>query len=279
VRRRGTSAATPARMDFESASEARRAISPEDEKQLVKRAQDGDEEAIGEILAMHRGLVGFVVRRVRCGGCSREDLEQQAQIGLLHALRIFDTERDVRFWTYARWWVRAYVHNFVWRNRRIVALSSTRGHRRVASNLRRIQGRFGEDYAPEQAAEALGVPIETVERVTAALQGGDASLDDPDAHLSLTSEEPSADAHIDREMRERLSQELVREALTRLRPRDREIVERRHLAEEPETLAAVGRSLGISRERVRQLDVRALQELRGIVEKLHAHVAELADAG
>lgn len=265
-------------MDFRTAREARRAISPDDERDLVRRAQEGDEQAVEDILAMHQGLIGFAVRRMRSGGCSREDLEQQAQLGLLHALRVFDTDRDVRFWTYARWWVRAYVHNYVWRNRRIVPLSSTRGHRRVASNLRRIQGRMGEEYGTERAAEELGVPAATVERVAAAMTGGDASLDDPDSHLAMASEEPGAEAHIDRARRERLSGELVRAALERLRPRDREIVERRHLAEEPETLAAVGRSLGISRERVRQLDVRALRELRGLVEKMHAHVAEIADA-
>lgn len=98
-------------------------------------------------------------------------------------------------------------------------------------------------------------------------------------HVPVTSAFPQPDEVLDQCRVERRSRELVHDALDRLQPRDREIVERRHLAEQPETLAAVGRSLGISRERVRQLHVRARSQLRTLVEEMQRDAEELARAG
>lgn len=113
----------------------------------------------------------------------------------------------------------------------------------------------------------------------AALRGGDAQLDDPETHLTVISAQATPDALFDRARSADLTRQIVRAALEELPPRDRDIVLRRHLSEEPETLAAVGKSLGISREWVRQLDVRAMERLRSIVTELHSGVQELAQVG
>ena len=238
-------------------------LTNEQEHELVRRAKNGDEAALAELVGAHETLVGYIARSSSRHGCAVADLNQQGQLGLLHAVRVFDPERGVRFWTYARWWVRAYIRNYVWQNRRIVPLSSNRTHRRVVMNIRKVEGRLGARSTSTSIADALSVDEDSVRRVQNALSQRDVTLSDPvgsAVNLAIhgaTPEEEVADRHA----RERCT-ELLRQALEVLDDRDREIVERRYLRESPETLASLGKRLGISRERVRQLSQRALRRLR-----------------
>ena len=235
----------------------------EEEHDLVARAKDGDQGALTRLIDAHESLVGYIARSSSRHGCSAKDLMQQGQLGLLHAVRVFDSDRGVRFWTYARWWVRAYVRNYVWQNRRIVPLSSNRTHRKVVMNIRKVEGRLGAGSTSKSIADALSVDEDSVARVQNALSARDVTLSEPSsspANLTvggLTPEEEVAD----RRARERCV-ELLMEALDVLDERDREIVQHRYLTDEPETLASLGKRLGISRERVRQLSQRALKRLR-----------------
>lgn len=235
----------------------------EQEHALIARAKDGDHAALTRLIDAHESLVGYIARSSARHGCAASDLLQQGHLGLLHAVRVFDSERGVRFWTYARWWVRAYIRNFVWQNRRIVPLSSNRKHRKVVMNIRKVEGRLGAGSTPKSIAEALDVDEQSVSRVQNALSGRDVTLSDPESTPptltvgGLTPEEEVAD----RRARERCV-DLLMEALDVLDERDREIVEHRYLRSEPETLASLGERLGISRERVRQLSERALKRLR-----------------
>ena len=235
------------------------------EARLVRRARRGDSGALRQLVDAHMPMVKYMVRRSPVKGCSLLDLQQQGQLGLLHAVRVFDPDRGVRFWTYARWWVRAYIKKYAWQNRRIVPLSSSRANRRVALNLRKVESRLGADGSPSRIAEELSVDEEVVATVQAALNGGDISLDEPTAARGLCSTTPSPEDEVDRRRAEERCFRVVYEALGELDDRDREIVERRYLCEEPETLACVGKRLGISRERVRQLSERALKRLRDAV--------------
>lgn len=239
-------------------------LTTEEEHELVRRAKKGDQEALTELIDAHESLVGYIARSSARHGCSAKDLMQQGQLGLLHAVRVFDSERGVRFWTYARWWVRAYVRNYVWQNRRIVPLSSNRTHRKVVMNIRKVEGRLGARSDSKSIADALSVDEDSVTRVQNALSARDVTLSEPGApppaNLTvggLTPEEEVAD----RRARERCV-DLLMQALDVLDDRDREIVEHRFLRDEPETLASLGKRLGISRERVRQLSQRALKRLR-----------------
>jgi RNA polymerase sigma-32 factor len=233
------------------------------EHELVRRAKRGDEVALDQLIAAHQSLVGYIARSSSRHGCAVQDLMQQGQLGLLHAVRVFDPERGVRFWTYARWWVRAYIRNYVWQNRRIVPLSSNRTHRRVVMNIRKVEGRLGAASSADSIANVLSVDEDAVRRVQNALSQRDVTLSEPTPSTSgitagsITPEDEVADRHA----RKRCG-ELLRQALEVLDARDREIVERRYLREDPETLASLGKRLGISRERVRQLSQRALRRLR-----------------
>jgi len=237
----------------------------EQEGELVERARAGDYAALDELVKAHLPMVRYMVRRSQVKGCSLQDLHQQGQLGLLHAVRVFDPERGVRFWTYARWWVRAYIKKYAWQNRRIVPLSSSRANRRVALNLRKVESRLGSEGSPDRIAEELSVDEAVVESVQAALDGGDVSLDEPTAGRGLSAKIPSPEEEVDKRRASERCMALVHEALDELDPRDREIVERRYLTDQPETLARVGKRLGISRERVRQLSERALHRLREAV--------------
>lgn len=253
-------------------------LTTEEEGQLVRRARRGDRAALKKLLDAHLPMVKYMVRRSPVKGCSLQDLQQQGQLGLLHAVRVFDPDRGVRFWTYARWWVRAYIKKYAWQNRRIVPLSSSRANRRVALNLRKVESRLGVDGSSERIAEELSVDEEVVASVQAALDGGDISLDEPTSGRGIAANTPSPEDEVDRRRADARRARLVYEALEELDPRDREIVERRFLTDEPETLACVGKRLGISRERVRQLSERALKRLRDAVTERDATAAELVTA-
>lgn len=253
-------------------------LTTREEGRLVRRARRGDAEALRELVDAHLPMVKYMVRRSPVKGCSLADLQQQGQLGLLHAVRVFDPNRGVRFWTYARWWVRAYIKKYAWQNRRIVPLSSSRANRRVALNLRKVESRLGADGSAERIAQELSVDEEVVCSVQAALNGGDISLDEPTSGRGISAATPSPEEEVDRLRAEARRVRLVYEALDELDPRDREIVERRFLCEEPETLACVGKRLGISRERVRQLSERALARLREAVTARDGAAAELVTA-
>lgn len=238
-------------------------LTNDQEHELVRRAKEGDEAALAELMGAHESLVGYIARSSSRHGCAVSDLMQQGQLGLLHAVRVFDSGRGVRFWTYARWWVRAYIRNYVWQNRRIVPLSSNRTHRRVVMNIRKVEGRLGATSNAKSIASALSVDEDSVRRVQTALSQRDVTLSEPSGptpSLAVQMATPE-DEVADRYARERCT-ELLRQALEVLDDRDREIVERRYLRENPETLASLGKRLGISRERVRQLSQRALRRLR-----------------
>lgn len=237
-------------------------LTNQEEHDLVIRAKAADGDALEALIEAHQSLVGYIARSSARHGCSAQDLMQQGQLGLLHAVRVFDPERGVRFWTYARWWVRAYIRNYVWQNRRIVPLSSNRTHRRVVMNIRKVEGRLGATSSRKTIAQALSVDEDAVGRVQTALSQRDVTLSEPSVGTGLRAEAINPEEEVaERHARERCA-ELLRQALAVLDERDREIVERRYLREQPETLASLGKRLGISRERVRQLSQRALRKLR-----------------
>lgn len=244
------------------------------EAQLVEQARDGSRSALDALFAAHRRQVEFLARQRPTGGCPHEDLVQQGYLGLLRAVERFEPERGLRFWTYARWWVRAMIRAYVWRNRRIVPLSSSRAHRKVAGQLRRLESRYGDNAA--QLAADLQVDEDDVARVQQALAGGDVSLDHVSSPAMVpTATESSPESETERHFEDDQRRRLVERTLGALDARERRIVERRYLSEEPESLSQLGREMGISRERVRQLCERALGKLRAAMREAHPHVDQL----
>ncbi|MCO4773002.1 MAG: RNA polymerase factor sigma-32 [Deltaproteobacteria bacterium] len=214
------------------------------------------------------------------------DLIQEATMGLIKAVARFDPERGTRFLSYAAWWIRAYIRDYLLRTRSLVRLGTTQRQRTVYSRLGRArreadrEGLRGEKRM-ERIVEIIGVDRKTVESMAGRLGGYDVSLDqpvgseadsaprsafipanDPDPEMTLAMEQESANDTRD-----------LYAAISELPDREQEIIQRRHLNDEKETLQEVGVRLGISRERVRQLEVRAFRRMRQSLEGRRRKVA------
>lgn len=252
-------------------------LDAETEQDYLRRIQESDDPiAMSALLVSHLRLVLSVAQKYTGHGIGLEDLIAEGNLGLVEAARRFDREKGTRFSTYAAWWVRALIRRYTISNRRIVGAPSTRNGRRLMSNLRQTQRRLaaelGETPSREQVAAELSVTVEEVAMVESALSGRDVSLGPTeDGHVvELPShlESPEEEA-ADREIRAK-NAESIAAALGSLDERERAIIEKRLLEDDKDTLADIGSSMGLSRERVRQIELRARAKLR---EALLAHVA------
>ena len=238
-----------------------------------------DEQALHRLAAAHMRLVIAIAARFRHYGLPMPDLIQEGHVGLLEAAARFEPEREVRFSTYATWWIRAAIQDHILRNWSIVRGGTSSAQKALFFNLRRLRARLsrtGEAMMPgalhTKIAEAVGVSVKDVAVMDSRLSGPDMSLNAPmvDSDPNSSSErmdflvdtQPLPDEtvgdSIDGERRVRW----LRSALTVLNERELKIVRARRLAENAVTLEALGERLGISKERVRQIENRALEKLR-----------------
>lgn len=238
----------------------------------------GDQEALNRITTAHMRLVISMAAKFRHFGLSMSDLIQEGHVGLLEAAARFEPERDVRFSTYATWWIRAAIQDYVLRNWSIVRGGTSSTQKALFFNLRRLRAKIargGISVTPAhmyaEIARALGVSEADVATMDARLSGPDTSLNAPmtdDANTAtermdmLVSDDPLQDetvsAAIDKERRSAWLQD----ALGVLNPRELSIIRERRLADEGATLESLGEKLGISKERVRQIETRALEKLK-----------------
>ncbi len=248
----------------------------------------GDEKALHSLIRSYARLVVAIAAKFRAYGLPIGDLIQEGHIGLLHAANRFDTTRDVRFSTYATWWIRASVQDYVLRNWSIVRTGSTAGQKALFFNLRRLRARIESKAAARgnldpiilssqtksEIASALRVNVRDVEIMDARLTGHDQSLnaltrdDSPhDFQEFLVDDSPNPEdlvmARHDGEARHAW----LDAAMRQLDQRERRIIRERHLREEAATLDELGKGLGISKERVRQLETRALTKLKILVQE------------
>lgn len=237
-----------------------------DELELLRRVQERDAAALGRLLEAHFRLVVSLAARYSRAGISDAELVAEGNLGLVEAARRFDVTKNVRFATYAVWWIRARIGRFVLANRRIVASPSTRNARKLFSRMRDAQRRlaqYGGDASREAVAEETGTTEDDVAMVESALSVPDVPLglfEDGSTDLAADDASPE-DLFAAREEEARRAR-AVSFALTSLDWREREVVSRRLLdGGEGETLASIGEGLGISRERVRQIETRAKQKL------------------
>jgi RNA polymerase sigma-32 factor len=228
--------------------------------------------------------------RFRHYGLPMSDLVQEGCVGLMQAAARFEPEREVRFSTYASWWIRSAMQDFVLRNWSIVRTGTTSAQKSLFFNLRRLRARIGDvgdghlsAEARGRVAHALGVPEHDVEAMAARLSAPDRSLNAPltdegDGEwqdlLADDAADPEAEIMLSHDSAARAS--LVREALRDLSERERLIIRERKLEEEAVTLEALGERLGISKERVRQIEGAALAKLRRALE---ARVGDPVAAG
>ena len=259
----------------------RRPLLSKDREQVLAQRwrRQGDERALHELVGAYMRLVVSMASRFRNYGLPIGDLVQEGNIGLIQAAARFDPEREVRFSTYASWWIRSSIQDFILRNWSIVRTGTTAAQKALFFNLRRLRalidagdGRLSVE-GRQSIAKALRVSVDDVEAMEARLSSGDRSLN---AAVKEQGEEAWQDfleddrpgpeeivaARLDGETRSRW----LHDALASLSERERIIIHERRLSEDAVTLAALGERLGISKERVRQIEHNALEKLRFALE-------------
>ena len=261
-------------------------LTREHEENLTRRwAEQGDEDALHELVTAHGRLVVSQASHYRGYGLSMTDLIQEGNLGLMQAAARFDATREVRFSTYAIWWIRAAVQDFVLRNWSMVRLGTTTQEKSLFFNLRRLRAMIAsaeggdEASARRQIADKLKVQLGQVESMESRLSGPDQSTNAPIGEDGgsewqdlLIDNAPSPEDLVQHNNDNAIRGRWLKTALKQLPDRDQHIIRERHLKEDSTTLADLGVQLGISKERVRQIEHRALQELR-------RRVLENANAG
>jgi len=255
-------------------------LSREDECSLAKRLRDeGDVTAAHQLVLSHLRAVIAVARGYLGYGLPQADLIQEGTIGLMKAVRRFDPERGVRLITFATHWIKAEIHEFIIRNWRLVKIATTKHQRKLFFNLRSMKSDY-EGVATlsgtqaTEIAQRLGVKQEEVIEMETRLSGRDMALegspDDSDEafapidYLADSRYEPTR--VLENKAIARLENEGLQEALAILDPRSRRIVEARWLNDdEGATLHDLAAEFDVSAERIRQIEVKALQKMRGVL--------------
>lgn len=235
-----------------------------------------DEKALHRLIQAYTRLVVSIAVRFRHYGISLSDLIQEGTLGLLYAAERFDPDRDVRFSTYAKWWIRSYIQEFILRNWSIVRTGSTSAQKQLFFNLRRLKAKLSKISTDQMTheergnvAKTLHVALHEVEDMENRLASYDLSLSHPMSENGgndwidlLADQHPDPESATVTLFDESLRRVWIQGAMHELSPRERMIITVRRLADNPTTLEAVGKKLRISKERVRQLEARAIRKMR-----------------
>lgn len=237
---------------------------------------DGDEVALHELIKAYMRLVVSAASRFKNYGLPMSDLIQEGVVGLMQAAARFEPERDVRFSTYATWWIRSAMQDYILRNWSVVRTGTTAAQKSLFFNLRRLRAKIDDglgasmtDEGRATIAETLSVSVGDVASMEMRMMAGDQSLN---ATISPTGEDawqdfladerPNPEDVVSERLDSRARTAWLRESLQELNDRERTIIRERRLREDGRTLEELGRRLGISKERVRQIEHRALQKLK-----------------
>jgi RNA polymerase sigma-32 factor len=262
-------------------------LEAQEECVLAKRwREQGDAEAGHKLVTSHLRLVVKIAVGYRGYGLPVSEIISEGNVGLMQAAKRFDPQQGFRFATYAMWWIKAAIHEYILRSWSLVKIGTTANQKKLFFNLRKAKSKIAAleegDMHPDQVkliAQRLGVTEQDVVEMNRRL-GGDVSLnaqmrDDPDSGewQDWLVDEGSADQEsrvVESEESENRKKALV-QALSVLNARERRIFEARRLAEDPSTLEDLASEFGVSRERVRQIEVRAFQKVQRAVHIAIAH--------
>ena len=270
-------------------------LEPEEEYMLAKRWVDHeDTEAAHKMVTSHLRLAAKIAMGYRGYGLPQSEVISEANVGLMQAVKKFDPEKGFRLATYAMWWIRASIQEYVLRSWSLVKLGTTSAQKKLFFNLRKAKNRIGAledgDLRPENVARIatdLGVTEDEVVSMNRRLSGGDASLNamvgsDGDSATQWQDwlEDDSVDTAGQYEESDELiaRRELMAEAMDVLNEREKDILVQRRLAEETVTLEDLSGQYNVSRERIRQIEVRAFEKLQMRMHELARERGMLADA-
>lgn len=254
------------------------------EADLGRRWRDRkDEIALHELINSHVRLVVRIAAGFRGYGLPLGDLIQEGNVGLLEAATRFDPERNVRFSTYATWWILAAIQDYIVRNASIVRIGTTPSQKSLFFNLRRLRARLGEvsgamsDEHRRLVAKELNVPLAAVDRMEAHLAAPDRSLnagiggaETDELQDFIADDGPSPEEIVTDRHDAALRSHWLREAMATLTPRERDIIRHRFLDDDGKTtLAEIGETYGVTKERIRQIEGRALAKLKAALDAQH----------
>ena len=254
-------------------------LDPEEEYMLAKRwVEEQDTQAAHKMVTSHLRLAAKIAMGYRGYGLPQAEVISEANVGLMQAVKRFDPEKGFRLATYAMWWIRASIQEYILRSWSLVKMGTTSAQKKLFFNLRKAKSRIGAleegDLRPEnvaQIANDLGVTEDEVISMNRRMSGGDASLyamvsKDGEGAMEWQDwlEDEDADQAGDYEERNEmeLRRELLFAAMSALNDRERDILTKRRLSEPVSTLEALSAEYSVSRERIRQIEVRAFEKLQ-----------------
>lgn len=252
-------------------------LTPQEEVELARRWRDkGDDSAAHKLVTSHLRLVAKIAMGYRGYGLPLNELISEGNIGMMQAVKRFDPDRGFRLATYAMWWIRAAMQEYILHSWSLVKMGTTASQKKLFFNLRRLKGQMQAiedgDLKPEQVdkiATTLGVPEQDVVSMNQRLSAPDHSLNAP---LRSDSEGEWQDWLVDDQESQETTlgeaeemsgrQALLTEAMKSLNERERHILTERRLKDEPSTLEELSHEYGVSRERIRQIEARAFEKLQ-----------------
>ena len=261
-------------------------LAPEEEYMLAKRWREhNDTDAAAKLVNSHLRLVAKIAMGYRGYGLPVSELISEGNIGLMQGVKKFEPDRGFRLATYAMWWIRASIQEFILRSWSLVKMGTTAAQKKLFFNLRRMKNQidaFEEgDLKPEavkKIATDLGVTEEEVVSMNRRMgMGGDTSLNAPLRSSEdgegqwqdfLVDTDPLQDEILAEDQESRVRHDLLMDALETLNEREKHILTERRLSDEPKTLEELSQVYGVSRERIRQIEVRAFEKLQAALIRL-----------
>jgi RNA polymerase sigma-32 factor len=254
-------------------------LQPEEEFMLAKRWREhNDREAAHKLVTSHLRLVAKIAMGYRGYGLPIGEVISEGNVGLMQAVKRFEPDKGFRLATYAMWWIKASIQEFILRSWSLVKMGTTASQKKLFFNLRKVKGQIQAleegDLRPDQVAEIarrLGVPSEDVISMNRRLSG-DASLNAPvriDAEGEwqdwLVDESDDQEQILAQGEESSMRHDMLAEAIEKLNDRERRVFEARRLRDDPMTLEDLSQEFGVSRERIRQIEVRAFEKVQKAV--------------
>ena len=252
-------------------------LTQEEEHELAQKyKQEGDLIAAKKLILSHLRFVAHVARSYQGYGLSLNDLIQEGNIGLMKAVKMFDPDREVRLITFAIYWIRAEIHEYIIKNWRIVKIATTKAQRKLFFNLRKMKKNMSwlSPAEVENMADELGVDTKTLRQMEMRLSGNDVNMEQTDTDGQVTgpinwledvAENPALVAETEDNEKQQKNQ--LSHALSKLDPRSLDIIQRRWLSEKKTTLEELADKYSVSAERIRQIEKQAMKKARNYIEE------------